>query len=70
MNDDDPMLCVREDGVQASWSVVDSVLRNATPVREYDPNTWGPIEADCMTAGDGGWHDPKPIADKAMEATK
>ena len=66
----DPMLFVREDGVEAAWSVVDPVLENATPVHEYDPHTWGPIEADRIIAGDGGWHNPKPIADKAKEATK
>ena len=66
----DPMLFVREDGVEAAWSVVDPILGNATPVHEYEPNTWGPTEADHIIAGDGGWHNPKPIADKAMEATK
>ena len=66
----DPMLFVREAGVEAAWRVVDPVLGDATPVHEYDPNTWGPIEADRIIAGDGGWHNPKPIADKAKEATK
>jgi glucose-6-phosphate 1-dehydrogenase len=66
----DPMLFVREDGVEAAWTVVDPILGNATPVREYEPNTWGPTEADHIIAGDGGWHNPKPIANKAMEATK
>jgi glucose-6-phosphate 1-dehydrogenase len=66
----DPTLFVREDSVEATWSVVDPVLGNATPVHEYDPNTWGPIEADRIIAGDGGWHDPSLIAEKAMEATK
>jgi glucose-6-phosphate 1-dehydrogenase len=66
----DPTLFVREAGVEAAWSVVDPILEHATPVHEYDPNTWGPIEADRIIAGDGGWHNPKPIADKAKEATK
>ena len=66
----DPTLFVREAGVEAAWSVVDPILGDATPVHEYDPNTWGPIEADRIIAGDGGWHNPKPIADKAKEATK
>jgi glucose-6-phosphate 1-dehydrogenase len=56
--------------VEAAWSVVDPVLGNVTPVHEYDPNTWGPIEADRIIAGDGGWYDPRLIAEKAMEATK
>jgi glucose-6-phosphate 1-dehydrogenase len=66
----DPALFVREAGVEAAWSVVDPVLGNATPVHEYDPNSWGPVEADRLIAGDGCWHNPKPNADKAVEATK
>jgi glucose-6-phosphate 1-dehydrogenase len=65
----DPMLFVGEDGVEAAWSV-DPILGNATPAHEYEPNSWGPTEADHIIAGDGGWHNPKPIANKAMEATK
>lgn len=66
----DPMLFVREAAVEAAWRVVDPILGGATPVHEYDPNSWGPIEADRIIAGDGGWHNPKPIADKAKPATK
>jgi glucose-6-phosphate 1-dehydrogenase len=66
----DPMLFVREDSVEAAWGVVDPILGDATPVHEYDANTWGPTEADSLIVGDGGWHNPKPIADKAVEATK
>jgi glucose-6-phosphate 1-dehydrogenase len=66
----DPTLFVREDSVEAAWSVVDPTLGSATPVHDYDPNTWGPTEADRIIADDGGWHNPKPIADKAMQATK
>jgi glucose-6-phosphate 1-dehydrogenase len=54
----DPTLFVREDSVEAAWSVVDPVLGNVTPVHEYDPNTWGHIEADRIIAGDGRWYDP------------
>jgi glucose-6-phosphate 1-dehydrogenase len=66
----DPMLFVSEEGVEAAWTVVDPVLGNASPIHEYEPNTWGPIEADRIIAGDGGWHNPKQIANKAMEAIK
>jgi glucose-6-phosphate 1-dehydrogenase len=57
----DQTLFVREDSVESSWIIVDPVLPGvgqATPVREYDPNTWGPVEADAIIADDGGWHKP------------
>ncbi len=66
----DPMLFVGEDGVEAAWRVVDPILGNATPAHEYEPNSWGPTEADHIIAGEGGWHNPKATADKAMEAAK
>ncbi|MEO6779691.1 MAG: glucose-6-phosphate dehydrogenase, partial [Bradyrhizobium sp.] len=66
----DPTLFVREDGVEAAWSVVDPILGNVTPAHEYAPNTWGPIEADQIIACDGGWRNPQPIVDKAQGARK
>ncbi len=62
----DPTLFVREDGVEAAWGVVDSILGNGTPVHEYEPNTWGPAEADQIIAGDGGWHNPEPTKAEAL----
>ena len=53
-----PSLFVREDAVEAAWSVVEHVLDNATPVFPYEPGTWGPAEADRLIAGDGSWHNP------------
>ena len=66
----DATLFVREDGVEAAWGVVDPILGNVTPVHEYEPNTWGPIEAGQIIGRDGGWHDPRPIAEKSLVATK
>jgi glucose-6-phosphate 1-dehydrogenase len=54
----DASLFAREDGVEAAWRIVDPILRDATPVHEYEPNTWGPAEADRLITGDGGWHNP------------
>lgn len=54
----DPSLFVREDAIEAAWSVVDPVLDGATPVYEYEPQTWGPPEAEQIIAGNGGWHNP------------
>jgi len=56
----DASLFVREDSVEAAWEVVDPVLGNVTPVYEYEPNTWGPPQADQFIARDGGWHNPVP----------
>ncbi len=58
----DPSLFVREDTIEAAWSVVDPVLDGRVPVYEYEPRTWGPAEADQIIAGDGGWHNPTPTA--------
>ncbi len=54
----DATLFAREDAVEAAWRIVDPVLGDATPVHEYDPGTWGPPEADALTADLGGWHNP------------
>ena len=54
----DATLFAREDGVEASWQVVEPILDDPTPVREYAPGTWGPPEADALTSDVGGWHCP------------
>jgi len=33
-------------------------LDGVVPVYEYEPGTWGPVQADQIIAGDGGWHNP------------
>ncbi len=54
----DAMLFAREDGVEAAWGVVQPILDDPTPVREYAPGTWGPAEADALATEVGGWHAP------------
>jgi len=55
----DPLLFARHDEVDAAWQIVDPVLGDsAAPVHPYEPGTWGPKEADALTASLGGWHDP------------
>jgi glucose-6-phosphate 1-dehydrogenase len=63
--DGDATLFAREDSVAASWRIVDPVLGNATPLFDYDPNTWGPPEADRSLKPEGGWHHPQPKEDSA-----
>jgi glucose-6-phosphate 1-dehydrogenase len=52
------LLFVREDVVEAAWSVVDPILNNAVPLHDYKPGTWGPPEADRIAADVGGWRNP------------
>jgi glucose-6-phosphate 1-dehydrogenase len=54
----DASLFAREDSVEEAWRVVDPILGNVTPVYPYEPNTWGPDEANALVAGEGGWHNP------------
>jgi glucose-6-phosphate 1-dehydrogenase len=54
----DATLFAREDYVEEAWRIVDPVLKAATPVHEYGPNTWGPAEAALAVAPPGGWHNP------------
>jgi glucose-6-phosphate 1-dehydrogenase len=54
----DPTLFAREDAVEAAWSIVEPVLGSGTPVHEYEPGSWGPADADALTAEVGGWHCP------------
>jgi glucose-6-phosphate 1-dehydrogenase len=54
----DATLFAREDGVEAAWRVVDPILGDSTPVHEYATGTWGPAEADALTADVGGWRSP------------
>jgi glucose-6-phosphate 1-dehydrogenase len=47
----------RQDYVEEAWRIVDPVLKAATPVYEYDPDTWGPPEVAEVTPP-GGWQNP------------
>jgi glucose-6-phosphate 1-dehydrogenase len=51
----DATLFARQDAVEAAWAIVEPVLGNVTPVLPYEPGTWGPGEADGLTADVGGW---------------
>ena len=53
-----PTLFARQDVVEAAWRIVDPVLGDVTPLFLYDPNTWGPPEADELILDAGGWNNP------------
>jgi glucose-6-phosphate 1-dehydrogenase len=57
--DGDPTLFARQDEVEAAWAVVQPVLETPTPIFDYDSGSWGPLEADELTAEIGGWHTPQ-----------
>jgi len=54
----DALLFTRQDAVEAAWRIVQPILDADTPVFEYEPGSWGPREADRLTAGVGGWQSP------------
>jgi glucose-6-phosphate 1-dehydrogenase len=59
----DATLFAREDAVEDAWRIVDRVLDDRTRLYEYEPNTWGPAEADGLVADHGGWGSPAPVQD-------
>jgi glucose-6-phosphate 1-dehydrogenase len=56
----DTLLFAREDGVEASWRVVDDVLTDHEPAIVYREHTWGPEEQALLIGGMDVWHDPVP----------
>jgi len=54
----DATLFARMDYVEEAWRIVDPVLKMNTPVREYEPGTWGPVDASSPFAPAGGWANP------------
>jgi glucose-6-phosphate 1-dehydrogenase len=65
----DATLFAREDYVEEAWRIVDPVLKQATPVYPYEPNTWGPAEIDRVTPP-GGWQNPIVVSEKTPAANK
>src|SRR5688572_16273903 len=53
----DQSLFARQDAIEAQWAIVQPVLGDVSPVRVYEPNTWGPVEAEQLLASDT-WCEP------------
>ena len=51
-------LFAREDGVEATWRIVQPLLDAPPPVERYKPGSWGPAGADKLLAGHPSWRDP------------
>jgi glucose-6-phosphate 1-dehydrogenase len=54
----DSTLFARQDYVEEAWRVVDPVLKQGTPVYEYDQGSWGPAEVANQVVPPGGWVNP------------
>ncbi len=54
----DATLFAREDYVEEAWRIVDPVLKQGTPVFEYEPGSWGPQEVEATVVPSRGWHNP------------
>ena len=63
----DVTMFAREDYVEEAWRIVDGVLKTGTPIYEYEPKTWGPIEAERLKPV-GGWSNPS-IEEAAVAAS-
>jgi glucose-6-phosphate 1-dehydrogenase len=51
-------LFAREDGVEASWRIVDPILGDKVPLHIYEPGSWGPEDTTRLIGKDGPWIDP------------
>ncbi len=56
----DGALFTREDALEASWTVVDPVLKAHDSAHPYRRGSWGPRAAHALIAPDGCWHNPRP----------
>jgi glucose-6-phosphate 1-dehydrogenase len=54
----DATLFARQDYVEEAWRIVDPYLKSDSPVYAYEPQTWGPAEANNLFTATGGWHNP------------
>jgi glucose-6-phosphate 1-dehydrogenase len=54
----DATLFARQDYVEKAWRIVDPVLKKMTPICEYEPNTWGPIQVEQKVEPEGGCVNP------------
>lgn len=54
----DATLFARQDAVEAAWEIVDPLITSAETPTPYPQGSWGPPEADRLTADVGGWNTP------------
>jgi glucose-6-phosphate 1-dehydrogenase len=54
----DATLFAREDTVEEEWRIVAPILTSSEAPIEYQAGTWGPVQADRLIEGSGGWQKP------------
>jgi glucose-6-phosphate 1-dehydrogenase len=54
----DTTLFTREDAVLEAWRIIDPLTRMKTPVHEYEPASWGPVEAERLGQPAPRWRAP------------
>jgi glucose-6-phosphate 1-dehydrogenase len=54
----DSTLFAREDYVEEAWRIVDPLLKEPSPIYEYDKGAWGPSQHAEKVSPSGGWHNP------------
>jgi len=65
----DATLFARQDYVEQAWRIVDPVLKKATPIYQYAPNTWGPNEVQQVTPS-GGWDNPEIVGQGGLDVAQ
>jgi glucose-6-phosphate 1-dehydrogenase len=54
----DTTLFTREDAVLEAWRIIDPLTRMKTPLHEYEPASWGPVEAERLGQPAPRWRAP------------
>ena len=54
----DATLFARMDYVEEAWRIVDPAVATGAPVAEYEPGSWGPVDAEPALVPPGGWANP------------
>jgi glucose-6-phosphate 1-dehydrogenase len=44
----DHSLFIRQDAVEAAWTILEPLEHQGTPLHQYDKGSWGPAEADAL----------------------
>ncbi|GJL58859.1 MAG: glucose-6-phosphate 1-dehydrogenase [Nitrospirales bacterium] len=54
----DATLFARQDYVEEAWRIVDPIVKRVTPVYDYEPQSWGPMEVESNVVPPDGWLNP------------